>query len=318
MQGLITDMIDRFGVVILDGGMATELERRGADLSDPLWSARMLVETPALIESVHYDYFVAGADVGTSASYQATFQRFVDRGIGQKAAADLMQLSVQLARDARERFWDDTDNRKGRSYPLVAASVGSYGAYLADGSEYRGDYGLSARRLLDFHRPRLEVLVDSGADLLAFETIPCAREAEALVRLLEDFPHIPAWICFSCCDETHVCHGEPLSDCVAVANDAPSCVAVGVNCTPPRYVVDLLRSVRDVTSKPLVAYPNSGEVWDAAQHCWIGGPDPVDFAEAAQQWYEAGARLVGGCCRTTPDTIRGLALRLRNGSEPEK
>lgn len=310
MQGLITDMIDRFGVVILDGGMATELERRGADLSDPLWSARVLVETPALIESVHYDYFVAGADVGTSASYQATFQRFADRGIGRKAAADLMQLSVQLARDARERFWDDTDNRKGRSYPLIAASVGSYGAYLADGSEYRGDYGLSARRLLDFHRPRLEVLADSGADLLAFETIPCAREAEALVRLLEDFSHIPAWICFSCCDETHVCHGEPLSDCVAVANDAPSCVAVGVNCTPPRYVADLLHSVRDVTSKSLVAYPNSGEVWDATKHCWIGGPDAVDFAEAAQQWYEAGARLVGGCCRTTPDTIRGLALRL--------
>ena len=137
-----------------------------------------------------------------------------------------------------------------------------------------------------------------------------AREAEALVRLLEDFSHIPAWICFSCCDETHVCHGEPLSDCVAVANDAPSCVAVGVNCTPPRYVADLLRSVRHVTSKSLVAYPNSGEAWDAAKHCWIGGPDAVDFAEAGQQWYEAGARLVGGCCRTTPDTIRGLALRL--------
>jgi homocysteine S-methyltransferase len=271
----------------------------------------VLVDAPELLEQVNYDYFAAGADVGVSATYQATFEGFARRGIDRRAAAALMRLSVQLVRDARERFWSDSANHIGRSFPLVAASVGCYGAYLADGSEYRGDYGLTVRQLVDFHRPRLDVLADSDADILAFETIPCAHEAEALVRVLEDYPHIGAWISFSARDEASVCHGEPFSVCVDLATDAPTCLAVGVNCTPPRFVPALLRSVRDLTSTPLVAYPNSGELWDAAHHCWVSGPDAIDFADGAQEWYESGARLIGGCCRTTPDTIRSIAESVR-------
>ncbi len=305
MQNVIADIIDRHGVVILDGGLATELESRGADLDGPLWSARVLLEAPKLIEQVHYDYFAAGADVAVSASYQATFEGFADRGIDRKAARNLLHLSVRLARDARDRFWSITEHRAARPAPLVAASIGPYGAYLADGSEYRGDYGLSARKLIEFHRPRVEVLVDSGADLLAFETVPCAVEAEAIVRLLEEVPDVPAWISFSCCDEVHVSHGEPLADCVGITNDAVSCVATGVNCTPPRFITPLLQSV-GIARHPLAAYPNSGEVWDGERHCWTASPDSIDLSEAAREWYEAGARLIGGCCRTTPNTIRTL------------
>ncbi len=312
MQDVIADIIDSHGVVILDGGMATELESRGADLNGPLWSAKALLETPQLIEQVHYDYYAAGADIAVSASYQATFEGFANRGIGRKRTIDLFRLSVRLARDARDRFWAVADHHAKRPAPLVAASVGCYGAYLADGSEYRGDYGLSARKLIDFHRPRLEVLADSGVDLLAFETVPCAVEAEAIVRLLEDASDVPAWISFSCRDDAHVSHGEPLTDCVGITNDATSCVGVGVNCTAPRYVGPLLRSIQGTTTRSLVAYPNSGEVWDGARHCWTASPDQIDFSESAREWYDAGARMIGGCCRTTPETIRALSCLRRS------
>lgn len=301
-------MLDRQGVVILDGGLATELERLGADLNDPLWSAKVLAEAPHLIERVHYDYFRAGADVATTATYQATFEGFARRGIGKKAAADLMSTSVGLARDARDRFMSEVAD--GRRPPLIAASIGCYGAWLADGSEYCGDYGLTAAKLTAFHRPRMEVLVESDPDILACETIPCQVEAEALVRLLEDFPGYDAWMSFSCHDNGRVRHGEPLADCVAVAAQSDRVVAVGVNCTAPSFVPELLAIAKMATDKPLVIYPNSGDTWDAKKKIWIGDPDDVDFSDRAREWYDAGARLIGGCCRTNPATIRGIAESL--------
>lgn len=301
-------MLDRQGVVILDGGLATELERLGADLNDPLWSAKVLAEAPHLIERVHYDYFRAGADVATTATYQATFEGFARRGIGKKAAADLMSTSVGLARDARDRFMNEVAD--GRRPPLIAASIGCYGAWLADGSEYCGDYGLTAAKLTAFHRPRMEVLVGSDPDILACETIPCQVEAEALVRLLEDFPGYDAWMSFSCHDNGRVRHGEPLADCVAVAAQSDRVVAVGVNCTAPSFVPELLAIAKMATDKPLVIYPNSGDTWDAKKKIWIGDPDDVDFSDRAREWYDAGARLIGGCCRTNPATIRGIAESL--------
>ena len=301
-------MLDRQGVVILDGGLATELERLGADLNDPLWSAKVLAEAPHLIERVHYDYFQAGADVATTATYQATFEGFARRGIGKKAAADLMSTSVGLARDARDRFMSEVAD--GRRPPLIAASIGCYGAWLADGSEYCGDYGLTAAKLTAFHRPRMEVLVGSDPDILACETIPCQVEAEALVRLLEDFPGYDAWMSFSCHDNGRVRHGEPLADCVAVAAQSDRVVAVGVNCTAPSFVPELLAIAKMATDKPLVIYPNSGDTWDAKKKIWIGDPDDVDFSDRAREWYDAGARLIGGCCRTNPATIRGIAESL--------
>jgi homocysteine S-methyltransferase len=309
-------LLDQSGVVILDGALATELERRGADLNDPLWSAKLLLEQPQLIRQVHYDYFAAGANVATTASYQATFEGFARRGLSREQAADLMRLSVQLAVEARQQFLHDeqiTHNLKSKMQNpkfLVAASIGPYGAFLADGSEYRGDYGLTVEQLMDFHRPRLAVLAASGADLLACETIPCLAEGEALVRLLAEFPDAQAWLSFSCCDATHVCHGESFAECVALANRSEQIMAVGLNCTAPRFVEALLKSASGVTQKPLLVYPNSGERWDAANHCWVAGTGVGDLTEAAIRWYVAGARLIGGCCRTTPADIQQIAHRL--------
>ncbi|MCH8204935.1 MAG: homocysteine S-methyltransferase, partial [Candidatus Hydrogenedentes bacterium] len=208
--------LDDFGVVILDGAMATELERRGAELEDSLWSAKVLLESPELIREVHFDYFAAGADVAITASYQATFRGLGERGLSRGEAADLIRLSVQLAREARDAFWEDPARREGRLRPLIAGSVGCYGAYLADGSEYRGDYGLSRSELVEFHRGRIEVLAGAGLDLLACETIPCKVEAEALVEVLGEFPETPAWLSFSCRDDEHVWEGDRLADCTAV------------------------------------------------------------------------------------------------------
>lgn len=290
----------------MDGGLATELEARGADISDALWSARLLLDGPATIRQLHYDYYAAGADVAISASYQASFPGFARRGLMQTEAARLMGLSVELAQAARDDFWASAANRVGRLRPLVAASIGCYGAFLANGSEYRGDYDLSKQELMDWHRPRMAALVASGPDLLACETIPSQLEAEALVALLAEFPKMAGWISFSCANESQVCHGEEFADCVAVVATSPQVVAVGVNCTPPRFVEPLLCAAQRVTDKPLLCYPNSGESWDASARCWVTGSGVTDFGPPARLWRNAGAQLLGGCCRTGPDDIRRI------------
>jgi len=303
MHDRITSLLKQKSAIILDGALATELERRGADLRDPLWSAKVLLENPELIRQVHLDYLAAGADIVTTASYQATIPGLMQRGLTHEQAADTLRLSVRLAQEAR----DAVDASK-----LVAASVGCYGAYLHDGSEYRGDYGLSVQQLIDWHRPRVEILAECGPDLLAFETVPSLIEAEALVKLLSEFPRMPAWIAYSCQDERRLCHGESLADAIQLANECPNIVAAGVNCTPPRFVDGLLASVAGIATKPLVVYPNRGETWDADRHCWLGTNGEPDWRECVKRWHDAGAKLIGGCCRTTPATIRQIAHALRD------
>jgi homocysteine S-methyltransferase len=288
------DVRERFrGELVLDGGLASELERRGADLRDPLWSARILMEDPDLIRAVHADYFAAGADVAISASYQASFEGFAERGLSREQAVALMRRSVELAREAAG------DNR------IVAASVGPYGAVLADGSEYVGRYGLSVQELIEFHAPRIEVLLEAGPDLLAIETIPSILEAEALVTILEGLPGVSAWVSFSCSDDVHISDGTLFAEAAALAASSSRVVAVGVNCSPPVHIPALLSSVRGDT--PLLTYPNVGSTWDGVAKSWIlDGPRP-DFGAAAADWRAAGARIVGGCCGTTPDDIRAIA-----------
>ena len=302
----LTEFLQSDGVLMLDGGLATELERRGANLNDPLWSARLLIEEPALIRDVHRDYFIAGADVATTASYQATFEGLAKRGCSEQAAADLMLSSVRLARQARDEFWAIPANRVGRIKPLVAASIGPYGAMLADGSEYRGSYGLSERALMDFHRPRMRVLADSGADLLACETIPCRAEALALARLLTELPDIGAWISFSCRDGELDSQGEPLAGCAHALEPFDQVLSVGVNCTAPQFVESLVGELARTTAKPVAVYPNSGEHYDANTKQWHGCTAFGSFVDGAQRWRRAGARLIGGCCRTTPEDIRAV------------
>jgi len=306
----LQQIVEQQGFVVLDGALATELEQRGADLDDPLWSARLLHTAPDLIRRVHYSYFEAGADIAITASYQASFEGFARRGISGEGTVRLLHRSVELAAEARDQFWRQSAGSASRQRPLVAASVGPYGAFLADGSEYRGNYGLSVEQLIDWHRPRLEALLQAGPDLLAIETIPCLEEAKALLILLKAFPHARAWISFSCCDEAHICQGQSFVDAVALVNTSQQIEAVGINCSPPQYISPLLDSAWNNTSKYLLAYPNSGEAWDAGRHCWTSAGQPFAFGEAAVQWYRAGARLLGGCCRTRPDDIRRMRKAL--------
>jgi homocysteine S-methyltransferase len=274
------------GIVVLDGGLATLLEARGHDLSSDLWSARLLADDPDAIVAAHGEFFDAGAQVATTASYQASFPGFATLGLDDEQAADLMRLSVALARRAR-------DERRPDGW--IAASIGPYGAYLADGSEYRGDYGVDVAGLRAFHRPRLDVLSTAGADVLAVETVPCLAEVEAICAEL-DGTGLTAWLSLSA-DGDRTRAGEPLTEAWAMAQDVEEIVAIGVNCCAPDDVTTALGGA----TGPLVAYPNSGQGWDAVRRTWTGASafDPGAVAD----WLTAGARLVGGCCRVGPTDI---------------
>jgi len=307
MTNPIASILDHQPALVIDGALATELERRGYDLKHDLWSAKILLEQPEAIQQLHYDYFKAGADCAITASYQATVAGFMKRGLNEDDAIALIQKSVKLAITARDEFWKDAVNRTGRLKPFVAASVGPYGAFLADGSEYRGNYGLTEQELMDFHRPRMQALIEAGADILACETIPCLVEAQAIAKLLREFPNTVAWISFSARDETHISEGQVFADCVKELEDYPQIVAIGINCTSPRYIPALIREAKQATNKPVLVYPNSGEHYDAAKSDWDGQPVYESFGEEAKEWYNAGARLIGGCCRTTPEDIQVIA-----------
>ncbi len=284
-------------VVVLDGGMSNALEDRGHDVSGALWTARLLRDNPGEIAAVHRTYFEAGARVATTASYQASVPGFVATGMSAHEAARLIRRSVTLARDVRDELAGDGTSR------WVAASVGPYGAVLADGSEYRGRYGLSRAELRDFHLPRMELLASAEPDFLAVETIPDLDEAEVIVELLDQL-EVPAWFSFSAAGlQTRA--GQPLADAFAVAGSAGAVFAVGVNCCTPSDVQPAVALAAEVTGKPAIAYPNSGEEWEAANRHWDGAPS-YDVG-LATSWTEAGADYVGGCCRVGPQTITALA-----------
>ena len=287
---------------VIDGGVATELTRQGLDLGDGLWSARVLLEAPDAIERVHTEYFLAGADIAITASYQASYEGFAKRGLSAQSTNALLQRSVEIAQSARSRVLRDQPGTTREL--LVAASVGPYGAMLHDGSEYRGDYGLDEDALVDFHRERFTVLADAGADLLACETIPSRIEAAALVRLLGERPDARAWVTFSCRDGRHISAGDSIAACARWLDEVPQVVAIGVNCVAPGLVESLIHELGTGTTKPIVVYPNSGETWDAVAQCWVGTADR--FTGYVPRWLEAGARWIGGCCRTTPDDIRSV------------
>jgi len=310
----IASILDLYPALVIDGALATELESRGYDLKDDLWSAKILLEQPEAIKQLHYDYFKAGADCVITASYQATIEGFMKRGLNKEGAIDLIKKSVRLAIEARDEFWAEETNRVGRSKPFVAASVGPYGAFLADGSEYRGNYGLTEEQLIDFHRPRMKALVEAGADILACETIPALIEAQALVKLLGEFEGASAWISFSCRDETRVNEGQTLEECIRQVESSPQVAAVGVNCTSPRYIPSLIREAKKAANKPILVYPNSGESYSAEKNDWNGDPVYESFGEEAREWYHAGARMIGGCCRTSPQDIKVIAGWARNPS----
>ncbi|MFC5029452.1 homocysteine S-methyltransferase [Streptomyces sp. DSM 41987] len=284
--------------LVLDGGLSNQLAAQGCDLSDPLWSARLLADAPEQIEAAHAAYVRAGARVLITSSYQATYEGFARRGTGREEASALLRRSVELARSAAG----------GHTDVLVAASVGPYGAMLADGSEYRGRYGLSVRELERFHRPRIEALAEAGPDLFALETVPDTDEAEALLRAVEGIG-VPVWLSYSI-DGDLTRAGQPLEAAFALAAGRDDVVAVGVNCCAPRDADHAVALAAEVSGKPVVVYPNSGEEWDAQARKWQG---EVTFeASRVRDWRSAGARLIGGCCRVGPEQIAALAEVMRH------
>ncbi|XP_019430126.1 PREDICTED: homocysteine S-methyltransferase 1-like [Lupinus angustifolius] len=309
---LLQDLIKNLGhCAVIDGGFATQLESHGASINDPLWSAVCLIKEPHLIKKVHLEYLEAGANILVTSSYQATIPGFLSKGLTIEEAELLLIRSVKLAVEARDSFWDLAKRNHGHKHSkaLVAASIGSYGAYLADGSEYGGCYGpdVSLDKLKDFHRRRLQVLVEACPDMLAFETIPNKLEAQACIELLEEENvQIPSWLCFTTVDGENAPSGESFADCLEVINKSNRVNAVGINCAPPHFIDNLICKFKQLTKKTIIVYPNSGEVWDGRAKKWLPSKyfDDHDFGSHATRWRDLGAKIIGGCCRTTPLTIQ--------------
>lgn len=288
-------------VHVLDGGMATELERRGCDISGPLWSARVLDEAPETIRQVHLDYLRAGADCISTASYQISAMGYAEVSRLRGDAARALRRSVEIAGEARVQF------RRERDRPvLIAASLGPYGAALHNGAEFHGRYEIGFEALVAFHAERLAAVAETEADLVALETVPSLEEAQAMLAALARYPALRGWLSFTCRDRERVAHGERLAECAARLDCAPQIVAVGVNCTQPRFVASLIAEAKSASGKPIFVYPNSGETWDAATRRWQGRSNMAGYGALASAWFWAGAQAVGGCCRTTPAHIRAV------------
>lgn len=320
---LLEDFVERAGgCAVIDGGFATQLEKHGASINDSLWSALCLIKEPDLIKRVHMEYLEAGADILVTSSYQATLPGFQSKGLSFEEGELLLKKSVKLAVEARDKFWDAAKRNPGYSgnRALVAASIGSYGAYLADGSEYSGYYGpdVNVGKLKDFHRRRLQVLVEAGPDLLAFETIPNKLEAQACVELLEEENiKIPSWICFTSVNGENAPSGESFQECLDVINRSNKVNAVGINCAPPHFMEGLICKFKGLTKKLIVVYPNSGEIWDGKAKKWLPSTcfDDDKFELSATRWHDLGASLIGGCCRTTPSTVKAISGVLKNRNQ---
>lgn len=310
-SALLTQMVNDEGPLILDGGLATDLEAHGAKLQgDPLWSARLLHTDPQAIRDAHYRFLLSGADVITTATYQASIPGFISHlEVSAERARELLMSGVHLAKETVKRF------ESGKRRPLVAGSVGPYGAFLHDGSEYTGAYAeqMSVEELKVWHRPQIDCLAAAGVDLIAFETIPSIKEAEAVVELLREFPNSKAWLSFSCKDEKRISDGSLFADAVRVAERSTQLLAVGVNCCPPDVVESLLDSAGPlhVSNMSWVVYPNSGEEWDTERGWQTSGKPSGWTPDLSHMWVKQGAALIGGCCRIGPAHIAELRQQLK-------
>ncbi len=289
--------------LLLDGGLSNELERQGCDLNQKLWSAKLLESNPEAIILAHLAYLESGAQCIITSSYQATFPGFMAIGYDQPSTGALIMKSVQLAKEARSRFMSSHPHTLK---PLIAASVGPYGAYLADGSEYHGDYGISDQELMDFHEQRISLLDNSTADILACETIPSFQEARVLSAILKT-KNKSSWISFSCKDGKHISDGTPIEKCASLFAHHPTAFAIGVNCTSPEFISELIKSIKTKSGdKKIVVYPNSGAVYHADSKTWSGLSDSSACELMVKEWMDLGADIIGGCCGIGPEQIKAM------------
>ncbi|GEN49224.1 homocysteine S-methyltransferase [Ligilactobacillus pobuzihii] len=310
-MNLINDNLKEKSGLVLDGAMATELEKYGVDTSNDLWSATALINNPDAVKKVHQSYFHSGADIAITNTYQANVKQFEKEGFQPDESKQLILDAAQLAIDARNDYFGTlTASKRAQraKYPVVAGSIGPYGAYLADGSEYTGAYKLSAEEYQKFHYQRMSLLAKAGVDLFAFETQPNFEETKALASLLNNnFSNYSAWITFSIKDANHLCDGTSLAEAIAYFESNPQIVAIGINCVAMATVLDALKVISANTSKPIIIYPNNGDTYDPKTKKWVTNEHAATFAELTPQWLAAGAKIIGGCCRTTPKDIKQIA-----------
>jgi len=286
--------------LLIDGGLSNQLEKQGHDLNHKLWSAKLLESDPEAIIKAHLAYLEAGAHCITTASYQATIPGFMSIGYDMATAESLINKSVHLAEKAIKRFYINGTK------PLIAASIGPYGAYLADGSEYHGNYGISEETLRDFHERKIRLLDHSNADILACETIPSFKETIVLANILKDI-NKKTWISFSCKDEFHINDGTPIEDCIDILSDHPNIFAIGVNCTSPKYISGLVKAIKPrIKDKRIIVYPNSGDVYNAETKVWSDLSSSEQLLTHAIRWINQGVDIIGGCCRIGPEEIKSL------------
>jgi len=299
--------LDLTGLRVLDGGLATELERAGCDLASPLWSGEVLRTQPEKVLAVHRSYLQAGADCLLTASYQLSTMGFREIGLTEDDARRAIQQSVTLAEQARREYTqaEITAGRKPRRI-WIADSLGAYGAALHNGAEFHGNYNIGHAELVAFHAERIDVMRNTNADFLAFETIPAHAEAEAILEALSQRPDLAAYISFTCRDDARTGHGESMEQCARLLDAASNIIAIGINCTAPRHILPLIQAIRAVTAKRIAVYPNSGETWVSETRSWTGTYDPGLFGDLAATWRKAGADWIGGCCRTGPQHIRAI------------
>ena len=294
--------------LILDGGLSNVLEAKGCKLNHKLWTAELLLSNPLAIIDTHLAYLKAGAQIVSTVGYQASIQGFKEQGFSQNEIKELILKPVELAQIACDKF---LSSQPKSIKPLIAASIGPFGAYLGDGSEYKGNYGLSNLELKYFHQQRIEWLDTSSADILAFETIPSLQEARVLSELLTH-AHKSAWISFSCKDGKYLNDGTPISEACQFLNSVKHVLAIGVNCTAPKYISSLIQEIKThAPDKRIIIYPNSGEVFNPIDKSWTGISDPKAYAPQAMQWVKEGADIIGGCCRIGPKHIKEIAFSIR-------
>lgn len=289
--------------VVLDGAMSTPLEKLGADTNNDLWTAKALIDNEELVYEVHKMYFEAGADLIITDTYQANVQAFEKVGYSEKEARNLIKKAVKIAQKAR----DDYENRTGK-HNYIAGTIGPYGAYLANGSEYRGDYELSTKEYQQFHLPRIEELATTGVDILAIETQPKLDEVLAILELLkEKYPQQKVYVSYTLSDDDTISDGTPLPRAIHALEDYSQVIAVGINCVKLELVEPALKNMKEITDKHLIVYPNSSAVYDPKSKTWSQPKTSATFEELIPNWYEAGARIIGGCCTTGPKEIKAVA-----------
>ncbi len=303
MKADLDTILKQNTIMVIDGSMSTALEALGADLNSRLWTASVLKEDPGLVRRVHYDYLKAGADCGITCSYQASIKGLIEAGCSPEEAEELIVRSVGLFLEARDMWRKEESADSKRPYPLCLGSVGPYGAYLADGSEYTGRYSMDRDMLWEFHYRRMELLWEAGADMILIETQPSLREALIASEIAESLG-ADHWVSFSCVDERHTCGGDIISECARVlSQDHPHLKMIGVNCTDPELIVPLIRKIRENTHLPVAVYPNSGDIYDPKTKTWKASAGKKAFGEYALSYMTAGASAVGGCCTTVEKHI---------------